>query len=141
MLAILSKVPKSLWVVLATLLLLSASNYYTFNKGFDLGVMDEKEKNQVAADAALIKDLEKTNKDLEKAIAIQKEGAKVLSVLQESLGSSKTLAKELREQLEDAKNTIHPDCNDLSPERYRLYESILSKTPSLGKVGSDTGTD
>lgn len=141
MLAILSKVPKSLWVVLITLTLLSASNYYTFNKGFDMGVMEEKEKNRTAADAALIRDLEKTKKELEAAVAVQKDAINRVNTLRDDLSSSHTQVQELEEQLKDAKNTIDPNCNKLSPERDRMYQSIYSKVPTSGKNRSDKGTD
>jgi len=122
--AVLTKVPKGLWVYIAIAVLVVAALWGSYSRGYSAGEGDCKEAQRVRQDAALVVEMDKLQEELRKAREVQEQGSKTVGQLQRDRQQAQTRIQELQDRLNDAKDS-DPDCSVPSNERLRLYERMF----------------
>jgi chromosome segregation ATPase len=120
-----------LYMALALVALLAGSYWYTYDKGGDNRESKIVAAQKQEADKELVKRLGKANADLLEALSKQQQSQQRANELSDALYTNQQKTQSLQKDLQDAKKETDPACNKLPPSRYKLYQSIYNKAPSL----------
>ncbi len=129
LLSMFSMVPKKLWMVLGIIAIYLSSVYFANTSGKKEGYLKAERDFNKASLEAIEGSMSDLNLRLSKALEKQEDGLVAMERLSEKVSLSNTVHnKSYQEMLNEAKkNTSSGDCDKLSGEYVRLFQSIYPK--------------
>lgn len=120
-------IPIKYWVLLGVVLVLGASMRICFNRGVEAGRQEVEKAYELASKKALDESLTEVQGRLEAALERQRSGLKAIEELNLKYAETKQTKDKLQQDLDDAVNNP-PDCNQLDPRYFRLYQSMYNQS-------------